>query len=106
MSDSFWTLIEAQLTELKTAATADDVCRILSFARNPQGEGDAGSTCHGFFAGSGGDGTVQDSLLCAGWSLVWAEASYYYVMRAPGGSLLTYIEGDVYKGDRRPVSAD
>jgi hypothetical protein len=35
----------------------------------------------------------------AGWGLVWAEAVYYYLMRSPGGELLTYDEGDVYRGD-------
>lgn len=52
-----------------------------------------------FFAGSGGDGTVMEALTDAGWRVTWAEASYYYVMTAPDGSSITYIEGDIERGD-------
>ena len=96
MSNDFWAAIEAQLAELRTAASADDVLRILSNERNPQGGGSAGDA---FFAGSGGDGTVRESLAAAGWETTWTESSYYYVMRAPNGDEITYCEGDIYQGD-------
>lgn len=105
-SDNFWAVIDAQLEELKAAATADDVCRVLAHERNPYGRADM-SSADGFFAGSGGDGTVRESLLAAGWSGVWAgsshaaEASYFWVMQAPNGDRITYVEGDIYRGDRR-----
>lgn len=89
--NSFWDDIARQLAELRTATTADDVLRIL-----PGGEGSG----EGFFAGSGGDDTVMESLLEAGWSVTWAAASYYWVMRAPGGDEITYVEGDIFRGDQ------
>lgn len=89
--DAFWAVIEKQLKELCTATSADDVLRIL-----PRSDGASGD---GFFAGSGGDGSVSDSLHTAGWELVWREAHYYWVMVAPNGDLITYIEGDIYRGD-------
>ncbi|MFF3959684.1 hypothetical protein ACFYY1_41920 [Streptomyces sp. NPDC001890] len=98
MSDRFWTVIAEQHKELESAHGADDVVRILSHDRNPYGP-DSG-VGDGFFAGSGGDKTVREALHTAGWELVWAESAVYYTMRAPDGSLITYIEGDIYRGDR------
>lgn len=87
--DPFWAAIEAQLEELKTAVTAEDVIRILGGAEGASA-GDA------FFAGGGGDGRVDESLEEAGWSYVWREAHYYWAMRAPNGGGITYVEGDIY----------
>lgn len=98
MTNNFWATIDAQLDELKSATSADDVLRILSNDRIPDQAESAGD---GFFAGSGGDGTVRESLTAAGWAVIWAESAYYYVLRAPDGSTVTYIEGDIYRGDRR-----
>ena len=100
--DTFWSAIEAQLEELATAKTADDVLAILSKERCPE---DILFSGEGFFAGSGGDGTVRDALYRAGWRTVWAEASYYWVMRAPNGDEITYIEGDVLRGNRVPEAS-
>ncbi|MFJ5817316.1 hypothetical protein ACIQGT_25980 [Streptomyces sp. NPDC093108] len=91
MLDAFWAVIAAQLMELRSAKNADDVLRILA---------SEGRTAPGFFAGSGGDETVSEALHTAGWTTIWAESSYYYTMRAPDGSMITYIEGDIYRGDR------
>lgn len=96
-ADSFWDAIDAQIEQLKSAKTADDVMEILSQDKNPYGPGV--SAAPAFFAGGGGDKTVQGALMNAGWHITWAEASYHYVMEAPDGSKITYVEGDVYKGD-------
>jgi hypothetical protein len=88
----FWDAIDAQLAELASAGGADDVIRILGGAEQAS-SGDA------FFAGSGGDGSVREALAQAGWVVVWSEASYYYVMQSPNGDLITYVEGDIYRGD-------
>lgn len=96
--DNFWKAVEKQLAELRTAQNADDVIRILSRERNPYGP-DHGVAGDGFFAGSGGDDSLWDALTDAGWVQVWAEAAHFYVMEAPDGSMITYIEGDVYRGD-------
>lgn len=54
-----------------------------------------------FFAGSGGDATLDDALEHAGWQMVGFTASYYYIMTHPHtGEALTYIEGDVERGQR------
>lgn len=91
--DSFWAAIEAQLEELKSAGTADDVIRILS----------PGGVADGFFAGGGGDGSVESSLSVAGWEHLWRRAEYYWAMRAPNGDVITYVEGDVYRGYQKPI---
>ncbi|MFF7953666.1 hypothetical protein [Streptomyces griseorubiginosus] len=95
--DTFWAVIAEQLQELRTAKTADDVLRTLATGHGPD---------RGFFAGSGGDETVSDALHTASWELVWAESSIYYTMRAPDGSMITYIEGDILRGDRHGNSPD
>lgn len=91
MLDGFWAAIDAQLESLKHATTADEVIAIL-------GGKDGASVGDAFFAGSGGDGSVEDSLVDAGWSYAWREAHYYWAMRSPKGDGITYVEGDVYKG--------
>ncbi|MFF8618614.1 hypothetical protein [Streptomyces sp. NPDC015350] len=91
MLDIFWAVIAEQLQELRTAKNANDVLRILA---------SEGTVAPGFFGGSGGDETVRDALCTAGWELVWEQFSFCYTMRAPDGSMITYIEGDVYRGDR------
>lgn len=93
--DNFWAAIDAQLADLKTAKTADDVVRVLG-GRHPDSPG-----ADAFFAGSGGDGSVYGALIEAGWTPAWSEAGYFYVMRAPDGSMITYVEGDIFVGDHR-----
>ncbi len=94
----FWNHIKQQLQQLETAQTADDVCRILSKDNNPNGE-DCHTGADAFFAGSGGDYSPRTPLLVAGWRTVQSEASYYYAMQAPNGDLITYCEGDIYRGN-------
>jgi hypothetical protein len=96
--DAFWDVIAQQLAELRTARTADDVIRILGHDRNPHGENAAGD---GFFAGSGGDESVFEALAYhAGWTVVWYTAHYHYALRSPDGAdVITYVEGDIYRGD-------
>lgn len=94
MLDSFWSIISDQLEALRTATSADDVMSVLSV------DGRAGEV--GFFGGSGGDEQVCEALLDAGWSYVWAEADYYWAIKAPDGSVITYVEGDVYRANQRP----
>jgi hypothetical protein len=91
MSDSFWTAIEAQCKEMAKAKSAGEVVAILNRYGSPSA-GDA------FFAGSGGY-SMHECLSDAGWTTTWIAADYYWVMRAPDGSLLSYIEGDVQLGD-------
>ncbi|ANZ13333.1 hypothetical protein ACH4YO_40665 [Streptomyces noursei] len=102
MTDDFWAVIKDQLKELESATSADDVIRILSPDRNPYGPDWDGmdGAAEGFFAGSGGDGRVTESLDEAGWTTVWFKAHYYWAMRAPNGDVITYIEGDIYRGNR------
>lgn len=98
----FWDVIAGQVRELRTAATADDVIRILATERNPYGDPSI-TSAEAFFAGSGGDESVMGALAEAGWSAVWTEASYHWAMRAPDGSVITYIEGDIYRGNQPPL---
>jgi hypothetical protein len=93
MNDSFWAAIDAQLKELTNAACADDVIRIL---------GGAASSGDAFFAGSGGDGSVEGALDEAGWTHAWREAHYHWAMRSPNGDGITYVEGDIYRGVQKP----
>lgn len=104
--DPFWVAVREQLTELKTAQSADDVLRILALERCPYRLDDPNwngmdGAAEGFFAGSGGDNTVDDALDDAGWLYVWSRANYWWCMRAPDGSEITYVEGDVYRGNRK-----
>jgi hypothetical protein len=106
MSQAFWAAIAAQLDELRTATSADDVFRILSPERNPYRLEDPNwdgmdEAAEGFYAGSGGGDTVDDALDDAGWEYLWSRANYWWAMRAPNGDVITYCEGDIYRGDKR-----
>ncbi|MER6605732.1 hypothetical protein ABT282_07405 [Streptomyces sp. NPDC000927] len=74
--------------------------RILSHERNPYGSTERMGPNEGFFAGSGGDGTVMEALKDAGWCVIHAESGIWYVMRAPDRSMITYCEGDIAVGDK------
>lgn len=97
--DGFWAAVDAQLRDLTTARSAADVLRILATSGNPYGDPSI-TSAPAFFAGSGGDGSVYEALTEAGWSPLWWKAGYHWAMRAPDGSEITYIEGDVYEGNR------
>lgn len=92
--DKFWRDVDACCDKITASRTVDEVIGILNQFFTPS-SGDA------FFAGSGGDRQVIDALRAAGWAIVWAGAVYYFVAKDHAGDLLTYIEGDVYRGDAR-----
>lgn len=93
--DAFWAGVDRMLLELREAKTADDVIRICPPSQYASG--------HGFFPGGGGDDLPDDSLLAAGWSYVWSEASYFWCMAAPDGkSFVEYVEGDLYSHTTAP----
>jgi hypothetical protein len=92
--DGFWAHIKGQVDRMASAATADDVIRILG-GKCSYSSGEA------FFAG--GDGNeMYGALFAAGWRIVWFEAPYYWCMSAPDASMISYVEGDVYRGDAKP----
>jgi hypothetical protein len=98
--DEFWTAIDEQISALQAAESATDVIAILNQdVSQTYGE----IAADGFFAGSGGDQSVSAALEAAGWSYLWSVAGYHWAMKAPDGSLITYVEGDVYIGNRRPL---
>ncbi|MFF3416804.1 hypothetical protein ACFYW9_19205 [Streptomyces sp. NPDC002698] len=97
-TDPFWITVRGQLAELKEAKSAGDVVRILSAERNPYKHDSIAAD--GFYAGGDGD-DFSDALDEAGWGFLWSKARYWFAMQAPDGSKVTYVEGDIYKGDRR-----
>lgn len=99
MSQAFWESVGSALDEIEKAPDVDQVIDVLiRYFAEDWSHGCAGDA---FFPGSGGDRQLNEALRHAGWEIVWAKAPYYYVARDPSGQLLTYIEGDVYRGDRR-----
>jgi hypothetical protein len=97
----FWDRIHQAIVDAGEAKTVADVMAALEANGNPdeiEGSGEQ------FFGGSGGDETLLDALLDAGWHLHRWQAPYYWVAREPAGEgLLTYIEGDVYARDTPDV---
>lgn len=96
--DGFWEAIDSQLAEATKAKSAADVMRIFRTEANPYG--DPGITnAKAFFGGSGGDATLYGALMKAGWTWVKGD-DIFWVMKAPNGDLITYVEGDIYEGDQ------
>lgn len=111
--DDFWSQIDHQLARIseEKPATFDDVRAILldlnydqivlETHRNRPRPFDTNSA---FFAGSGGDATVLNALRDAGWHIRVYRTSYHYsVIHERSGEALTYIEGDVVRGDQFPI---
>lgn len=93
----FWAHIDNQIDQLRTATTVDRVLEICPHIPDV-------ASGQGFFAGSGGDQQLIDPLTQeAGWRVVWIDADYYFCLRSPDGSEeLTYVEGDIYRGNTMP----
>lgn len=93
--DDYWANVSKALDTIRDHGdTVDDVMRILKEHFTP-------SSTEAFCDGSGGDRTLYDVLLWErdGWHLVWAEADYYWCAKDRNGDLLSYIEGDVERGN-------
>lgn len=84
--DPVWDVVDAQLREFKSVKSGAEVIALTDNAG--QGCGD------GFFMGTGED--MWDALDDAGWRTVWSKANYHWKMRAPDGSTISYVEGDLY----------
>lgn len=100
---NFWDTITAQLDAIATGP-ADTFDKVRDALNDLHGSTDpylppAKGPNAAFFAGSGGDATLNEALSRAGWRLSWAEANYYWeATHSTTGEVLTYIEGDVIRG--------
>lgn len=94
MLDAFWANVNDCVDAVEKADSVDEVITILNRHFDP-------SSGEAFFGGSGGDRQLYEALRTAGWTIVWAEADYWFVARDRHGDLLTYTEGDVDRGDGR-----
>ncbi|SIH34286.1 Uncharacterised protein [Mycobacteroides abscessus subsp. abscessus] len=92
--DPFWLNVNAALDKLQKCRTVDEALSVLNEHFDTQG-------CDAFFAGGSGDRTVWETLTEAGWQIIWSEADYFYVIEDLEGNVMTYIEGDVCRGDQR-----
>jgi hypothetical protein len=92
--DPYWVNYESCLDEVvRDGHTVVDVIRILNDYWEPS-SGEA-------FNPSGGDRTLPDVLLWErnDWRTVWWDASYYCCLQDSNGDCLTYVEGDIYRGN-------
>lgn len=106
----FWEAVEAGLDAIKTEkpATFDALRDLMNDYEptSPYDEGKSPRARHGadaaFFAGSGGDRGLFGVLRAAGWEMTWADADYFWAAKhATTGESLTYVEGDVQRGDSK-----
>lgn len=91
MKMGFWENCDAALDKCEQAKTVQEVVDVLN-QHFDKSAGDA------FFGGSGGDRQLLDAIgkNPNGWRVFWAEAEYHWKARDTEGSILTYVEGDVY----------
>lgn len=103
IDSTYWGGIKDGLTQIaaEKPQTFDEVKAILDFMPGsaPMDGEDSMVAGDAFFGGSGGDNALDDALADAGWRYVWSEADYWWAMRSTIGEILTYVEGDVYRGD-------
>lgn len=100
MLDAYWNNYERCFDKIRDHGhTVEDVIRILNEHWDIS-SGDA-------FTPSGGDRTLAGVLAWErdDWYFVWAEDDYYCCLADSQGNRLTYVEGDVYRGNTRPTPA-
>lgn len=94
--DNFWASVDAALDRCAEAVTVDQVIDILNDHFEP-------SSGAAFFAGSGGDRQLLDALYWdrpdQTWRLMRYDAPYYWCLTDKDGSSLTYVEGDIERGN-------
>jgi hypothetical protein len=95
--DDYWTNYEACLDQVARGVTADGLIRTCN-------EHFDKSVADAFFPG-GGDRDMLGTLMESGWSTVWVRADYYFAARDREGTVITYVEGDIYWGNQKPIPA-
>ncbi|WP_374159102.1 hypothetical protein ACEWX3_07720 [Mycobacterium sp. G7A2] len=90
--DAYWVNYDRGLN--RVASHGDSVQAVISILRE-HFEPSAGDA----FFPDGADRTLLGTLCDSGWTGVWVRAYYHYAIRDPHGSVLTYVEGDVYGGN-------
>lgn len=90
--DGYWQAISASLDAMRKAKSAAEVIEILGAPDRSIGVGDA------FFGGDGDD--MMGALFDAGWRSVRIDAAYLWCLEAPDGSQISYVEGDVFTGNK------
>ena len=102
--DAYWANVDTALDKVRDEGdTVEDVMRILKEHFTP-------SSTEAFCDGSGGDRGLVDVLMNerTDWTFRWYDAHYYWCAADRNGDLLSYIEGDVARGNcksrREPVS--
>ncbi len=96
----FWDEIKAQVDRISKAKSVTEVLNILNDPTYTESAAYASGSGDAFFGGSGGDDNLFEALSDAGWKVTSLESDYYFVAVAPNGEVLTYIEGDVYRGNK------
>lgn len=95
MKDAYWANVDAALDKVRdNGDTVEQVITILKEHFVP-------SSGEAFCEGSGGDRGLADALFDEreGWSMVWYDAHYYWCAEDVNGNQLSYIEGDVERGN-------
>lgn len=93
----YWKMIDLQLDAIER----EGINTYVGITEIMPGGNDI-SASPAFFGGSGGDRSLFSALSVAGWRRTWAESDHYYTAQHPKtGETITYIEGDIYPGDRR-----
>ncbi len=94
--DGYWRHLDRALDQVRDeGSTVDDVIRILLSYFGP-------SSTEAFCA-DGGDRSLAGVLFTEryDWSIVWCDADYYWCGKDSAGNLLSYIEGDVERGNAK-----
>jgi hypothetical protein len=93
MMKAYWDAYDRTLTRIREEKpqTMDSLKVILDAFEPP-------SSAAAFFPG-GADDTLADALHTAGWSVDYKEGDYVWVARSTTRELITYVEGDLYRGD-------
>lgn len=93
----FWDDVNHALAEARQANTADELIAALN--RWDTSDRLKGGGEDAFFAGSGGDDQLVESLN-RHWKVHYIEGDYHWqALSQVDGSAIEYIEGDVYKRD-------
>lgn len=90
---SFWSHLTHQTTTMRHAHSVSEVLQTFRGTDHPSDAGD------GFYDGDAG--TLWGALVGAGWTPSWSTDAHCWCLIAPTGEPLTFIDGELYRGDLR-----
>lgn len=96
--NDYFDRIDSANAAINAATTVDEIIAICD--KHFPAEIAAGADGDSFYPG-GADEDLFSSLNLDTWTFPWIRSEFFFSIQDPQGNIMTYIEGDLYRGNRR-----